>query len=44
MTRNANTAVNRSSAVESTMEFAFTGENLPVNGISSRGELKETVV
>ena len=44
MTRNANTAVNQSSAVESTMEFTFTEENLPVNGIFSRGEFKEPVV
>ena len=41
----ARKAGNKSStAVESTMEFAFTNEHLPTIMISSREESKETVV
>ena len=40
----ADTAGNQSSAAESTLEFAYTDDNLPAKKISSPGESKETVV
>lgn len=42
MAGSANTARNK--GVESTMEFAFTDENLRTTRISSLGESKETIV